>query len=100
MDARRRLFRLVAIRTIATGRRRSIFRDRAPRVLYEQSGSAGKLNVPTIGYGSGDESLAHRVDEHIDLTELQLGAVGYSVIATAIALPAAAYRRVVNPTRW
>ena len=49
------------------------------------SGSAGTLGIPTIGYGPGDESMAHRVDEHIDVAALYSGAVGYSVIAQALA---------------
>ena len=36
------------------------------------SGTAA-LGIPTIGFGPGDETLAHRVDEHIELAELQAG---------------------------
>ena len=48
------------------------------------SGSAGRLGIPTIGYGPGDERQAHRVDEHIELADLHAGARGYAAIAAAL----------------
>lgn len=47
------------------------------------SGTAA-LGIPTIGYGPGDETLAHRVDEHIELAELREGARGYATLAAAL----------------
>jgi acetylornithine deacetylase/succinyl-diaminopimelate desuccinylase-like protein len=47
------------------------------------SGTAA-LGIPTIGYGPGDETLAHRVDEHIVLAELHAGADGYAALAAAL----------------
>jgi putative selenium metabolism hydrolase len=47
------------------------------------SGTAA-LGIPTLGYGPGDESLAHRVDEHIELDELHAGAEGYATLAAAL----------------
>jgi putative selenium metabolism hydrolase len=47
------------------------------------SGTAG-LGIATIGYGPGDETLAHRVDEHIELDELYAGALGYATLAAAL----------------
>jgi putative selenium metabolism hydrolase len=47
------------------------------------SGTAA-LGIPTIGYGPGDETLAHRVDEHIELDELYAGAEGYATLAAAL----------------
>ncbi len=35
------------------------------------SGTAGRLGIPTIGYGPGDEELAHRVDEYIEIGDLE-----------------------------
>jgi putative selenium metabolism hydrolase len=48
------------------------------------SGTAGRLGIPTIGYGPGHEDQAHKVDEYIDLSDLHLGARGYAAIATAL----------------
>jgi acetylornithine deacetylase/succinyl-diaminopimelate desuccinylase-like protein len=47
------------------------------------SGTAG-LGIPTLGYGPGDETLAHRVDEFIELDELHAGAEGYATLAAAL----------------
>jgi acetylornithine deacetylase/succinyl-diaminopimelate desuccinylase-like protein len=47
------------------------------------SGTAA-LGIPTIGFGPGDEALAHRVDEYIELDELQAGARGYATLAAAL----------------
>jgi acetylornithine deacetylase/succinyl-diaminopimelate desuccinylase-like protein len=47
------------------------------------SGTAA-LGIPTLGFGPGDESLAHRVDEYIDLDELHAGARGYATLAAAL----------------
>jgi putative selenium metabolism hydrolase len=47
------------------------------------SGTAA-LGIPTIGYGPGDETLAHRVDEHLELDELHAGAEGYATLAAAL----------------
>jgi putative selenium metabolism hydrolase len=48
------------------------------------SGTAA-LGIPTIGFGPGDETLAHRVDEHIELAELQAGARDYAALVEALA---------------
>jgi putative selenium metabolism hydrolase len=47
------------------------------------SGTAA-LGIATIGFGPGDESLAHRVDEHIELDELYAGALDYARLAAAL----------------
>jgi putative selenium metabolism hydrolase len=54
------------------------------RFCTNGSGTAGRLGVPTIGYGPGHEDQAHKVDEHIDLAELHLGARGYAAILSAL----------------
>jgi putative selenium metabolism hydrolase len=48
------------------------------------SGTAGRLGIPTIGFGPGDEELAHRVDEYIEIADLERGARGYAAIALAL----------------
>lgn len=45
------------------------------------SGTAS-MGIPTLGFGPGSEVLAHRVDEHVDLRELEAAARGYAAIAT------------------
>ncbi|HZS94994.1 MAG TPA: YgeY family selenium metabolism-linked hydrolase [Chloroflexota bacterium] len=45
------------------------------------SGTAGRLGIPTIGFGPGDETLAHRTDEFIEVEELVTGADAYAGIA-------------------
>jgi putative selenium metabolism hydrolase len=54
------------------------------RFCTNGSGTAGQLGIPTIGYGPGHEDQAHTVDEHIDLSDLHLGARGYAAILTAL----------------
>jgi putative selenium metabolism hydrolase len=45
------------------------------------SGTAGRLGIPTVGFGPGDEELAHRVDEYIEVDQLTTAAHGYAAIA-------------------
>ena len=47
------------------------------------SGTAA-LGIATIGFGPGDETFAHRVDEHIELAELQAGARDYAALVEAL----------------
>lgn len=47
------------------------------------SGTAA-LGIPTLGFGPGDPSLAHRVDEYIELDELHAGASQYASLAAAL----------------
>ena len=39
--------------------------------------TAGKANIPTIGFGPGDETLAHQPNERISIEELELATKGY-----------------------
>lgn len=45
---------------------------------------AGKAGIPTIGYGGSLETLAHVVDEYIELDQLNLACEGYAGIIRAI----------------
>jgi putative selenium metabolism hydrolase len=47
------------------------------------SGTAA-LGIPTIGFGPGDETLAHRTDEFIALADLHDGARAYATLAGAL----------------
>jgi putative selenium metabolism hydrolase len=48
------------------------------------SGTAGRLGIPTVGFGPGEEALAHRVDEYIAIDELARAAAGYAGIAQSL----------------
>ena len=48
------------------------------------SHTAGKLGIPTIGYGPGEESLAHTPRERISLDSLVKSVAGNAAIALAI----------------
>jgi putative selenium metabolism hydrolase len=54
------------------------------RFTTNGSASAGRLGLPTIGYGPGEEARAHTADESIALSELQAGARGYAAIVSAL----------------
>jgi putative selenium metabolism hydrolase len=43
------------------------------------SGTA-QLGIPTLGFGPGDEQLAHRADEFIEMEELERAVTGYSAL--------------------
>jgi acetylornithine deacetylase/succinyl-diaminopimelate desuccinylase-like protein len=43
-------------------------------------GHLAAAGVPCIGFGPGDESLAHTVQEHITMDELVAGMVGYMAL--------------------
>ena len=46
--------------------------------------SAGVAGVPTIGFGPSRESLAHVVDEYIEVDQLNLACRGYAAISKAL----------------
>lgn len=48
------------------------------------SGTAGRLGIPTIGFGPGNEELAHRSDEHIEIADLAAAARGYAGIVRSL----------------
>lgn len=43
--------------------------------------TAGRLGIPTIGFGPGDTQQAHQADEHIDIDDLELGQKGFAALA-------------------
>lgn len=46
--------------------------------------SAGKYNIPTIGFGPADEAQAHTVDEYVEIGALLAATRGYRSIAAAV----------------
>jgi putative selenium metabolism hydrolase len=46
--------------------------------------TAGRMGIATLGFGPGEEELAHRVDEYIDLDQLAAGARGYAAICRGL----------------
>ncbi|MFU2158182.1 MAG: YgeY family selenium metabolism-linked hydrolase [Caldisericum sp.] len=52
------------------------------RWIFSTNGvtSMGKLNIPTIGFGPGDEWLAHAVDEYVRLSDLPKATAFYALM--------------------
>ncbi len=48
------------------------------------SESAGRRNIPTIGYGPGTEEAAHTVDESVPVEQLVQAARGYAALAQGV----------------
>jgi putative selenium metabolism hydrolase len=58
--------------------------DPAPtyyRFCTNGSLTAGRLGIPTLGFGVGAEHIAHQVDEHVTLESLAAGERGYAALA-------------------
>jgi len=45
---------------------------------------AGEAGIPTIGFGPSRENLAHTIDEHVELTQLEAAYRGYQALAQAL----------------
>lgn len=43
--------------------------------------TAGALGIPTVGFGPGDPSLAHRPDERVSLTDVRAAARGFCALS-------------------
>lgn len=48
------------------------------------SESAGRRNIPTIGFGPGTETEAHTVDESVSVSQLVRAAEGYAALAQGL----------------
>jgi acetylornithine deacetylase/succinyl-diaminopimelate desuccinylase-like protein len=49
------------------------------------SSTAGELGIPTVGFGVGEEQVAHRADEYVTLASLRAGARGLASRAPELA---------------
>lgn len=73
------------VRAAMDGLRRAGLPAEAGHYAFCTNGSGtARLGLPTLGFGPGDEQLAHRVDEHIEIAELTAAARGYAAIATTL----------------
>jgi acetylornithine deacetylase/succinyl-diaminopimelate desuccinylase-like protein len=45
---------------------------------------AGVAGIPTIGFGVGEEHIAHQVDEYVHLDSLRAGARGFASLVTEL----------------
>ncbi|EPR34867.1 peptidase M20 [Alkalidesulfovibrio alkalitolerans DSM 16529] len=45
---------------------------------------AGEAGIPTIGFGPSLETLAHTIDEYIEIEQLRLGMLGYAGIMSGL----------------
>jgi acetylornithine deacetylase/succinyl-diaminopimelate desuccinylase-like protein len=45
----------------------------------------GLRNIPTVGYGPGDDAQSHQVGERLDLAQLHQAVDGYSQLARGLA---------------
>ncbi len=45
---------------------------------------AGVAGIPTIGFGVGEEHMAHQVDEYVTLDSLRAGAAGFAALAAEL----------------
>lgn len=58
--------------------------------------SCGRRAIPTVGFGPGDERLAHQVDERIAVVDIQKAAASYARLLRAIVRPEAKPKIAVN----
>jgi acetylornithine deacetylase/succinyl-diaminopimelate desuccinylase-like protein len=49
------------------------------------SESAGRRGIPTIGFGPGEETQAHRIDESVEIAHLYAALAGYEMLARELA---------------
>lgn len=58
--------------------------------------SCGRRAIPTVGFGPGDERLAHQIDERIAVADIQKAAASYTRLLRAIVRPEAKPKIAVN----
>jgi acetylornithine deacetylase/succinyl-diaminopimelate desuccinylase-like protein len=56
----------------------------ASRYCANGSASAGEMGIPTLIFGPSTPSVAHTIDEHIEVEELLLGTEAYAALAIEV----------------
>jgi acetylornithine deacetylase/succinyl-diaminopimelate desuccinylase-like protein len=46
--------------------------------------SAGERGIPTIGFGVGEQHMAHRADEYVEVAALARAVPAYGLLAVAL----------------
>jgi acetylornithine deacetylase/succinyl-diaminopimelate desuccinylase-like protein len=46
--------------------------------------TAGESGIPTVGFGVGEQHMAHRADEYVHVAEIRTGARGYAALGAAL----------------
>jgi acetylornithine deacetylase/succinyl-diaminopimelate desuccinylase-like protein len=46
--------------------------------------TAGDWGIPTVGFGVGEQHMAHRADEYVHVAEIRTGVRGYAALGAAL----------------
>jgi len=49
--------------------------------------SCGRRGIPTLGFGPGDERLAHQPDERVSVSDIKIAALGYAKLLRGLLRP-------------
>jgi putative selenium metabolism hydrolase len=61
--------------------------------------SCGRRGIPTVGYGPGDERLAHQPDEHLSISDLEAAVEGYRRLLIELMRPEKKHSRPTGEKR-
>ncbi len=61
--------------------------------------SCARRGIPTVGYGPGDESLAHQTDEHVPVADLERAANAYRRLLRSLLVPGSQERKPLQAAR-
>lgn len=59
--------------------------------------SCGRRKIPTVGFGPGDERLAHQPDEHVPVADIQRAAAAYARVLRTIVQPETPPKLAASP---